>query len=97
MLVDQHGELVERLGVRGVPTNVLVDEDGTVTDFGVPTPAALEAAILRLLGPGASLDPAVPADGWHWQQEPDHIERHIGGWEQFHQAAGGPDTDPAAG
>jgi len=54
VLVDEQGELAERLGIRGVPANVFVDSDGTVTAVGGATPADLEAAARQLLGPGAA-------------------------------------------
>jgi len=77
VLVDERGEFVEQLGVRGVPTNILVDEHGTITCVGASTPRELEEAVQRLLGSDAPLDP--PADaGWHWQTEPERIEEQIG-------------------
>ena len=57
VLMDEDGELARRLGIRGVPTNVFVDADGTVTEVGGTTPSALEAATRKLLGPGAELEP----------------------------------------
>jgi len=54
VLVDERGELAERLGIRGVPANVFVDSDGTVTAVGGATPADLEAGARQLLGPGAA-------------------------------------------
>ncbi len=30
----------------------------------------------RLLGPAADIDPPVAAE-WHWQQEVEHIDKHI--------------------
>ena len=77
VLVDETGELVERLCVRGVPTNILVDEDGTITCVGASTPAELEAAVRALLGPDAELDPAAGSGEWHWQTDPEKIEAHL--------------------
>ena len=77
VLVDEDGSFVRQLGIRGVPTNVLVDEDGTVTCVGASTPPELEAAVRQLLGPGASLEPAVGADEWSWDKDLGHIEAHI--------------------
>ena len=74
VLVDEKGEFVRQLGIRGVPTNVLVDEDGTVTCVGATTPPELEAAVRRLLGPGAELEAAADADHWSWDKAPEHIE-----------------------
>jgi hypothetical protein len=58
VLVDETGEYARALQIRGVPTNVFVDKDGTVTAVGGVTPADLEAEIRRLLGPGAVIDEA---------------------------------------
>ena len=57
VLLDERGDYARRLGIRGVPANVFVDADGTVTAVGATTPAALEAETRRLLGPGARIDP----------------------------------------
>lgn len=77
VLVDADGSVAAQLGVRGVPTNIFVDADGTVTEVGAMTPAGLEAAARRLLGPGADIDPPAVASDWHWGQDPAHIEKHI--------------------
>jgi Predicted dithiol-disulfide isomerase involved in polyketide biosynthesis len=58
VLVDEPGDYVRALGIRGVPTNVFVDADGTVTAVGAVAPAQFEAEIRRLLGPDAPIDPA---------------------------------------
>ena len=50
ILLDETAEYARALGVRGVPTNVLVDSDGTVVDVGLVEPAELYAAVDRLLG-----------------------------------------------
>ena len=50
ILLDETAEYARALGVRGVPTNVLVDSDGTVVDVGLVDPAELYAAVDRLLG-----------------------------------------------
>ena len=76
VLVDESGEVAERLGVRGVPTNVLVDSDGTVTTVGAATPEALEAAARRLLGPDGDF-PGPETSDWHWQTDASDIERNI--------------------
>lgn len=49
MLLDGTGEYAARLGIRGVPTNVLVDGRGTVRTVGGTTPAELHAAVEALL------------------------------------------------
>lgn len=78
VLVDVHGSFAERLGIRGVPTNIVVDDDGTVTCVGASTPQALEAAVRRLLGPDAPFEPAAGSDAWSWNRELDHIGEHVG-------------------
>jgi len=56
VLVDETGDYARAVQIRGVPTNVFVDSDGTVTAVGGVTPADLEAEIRRLLGPDAVID-----------------------------------------
>jgi len=48
MLLDPNLELAGQLGVRGVPTNVVVDSDGTVSAFGAARLEELEQAIDQL-------------------------------------------------
>ena len=50
ILLDPNAELATTLGVRGVPTNVLVDSDGTVRAFGAARLEELEQAIDELYG-----------------------------------------------
>lgn len=50
ILVDIDAEYARRLGVRGVPTNILVDGDGIVRGFGLVRLDELEAAVADLLG-----------------------------------------------
>ena len=50
VLLDESGAYADLLGVRGVPTNVLVDETGTVRAFGVGNPDELQAKVDDLLG-----------------------------------------------
>ncbi len=78
VLVDEAGELVEQLGIRGVPTNICVDADGTVTAVGASTPRELEAAVRDLLGPDTTLEDAGPSGDWHWQTDPDRIGEQLG-------------------
>ena len=80
VLADEDGELVDRLGVRGVPTNVFVDIDGTVMAVGGTSPQELHALVGQLLGTNDAIEEATATD-WHWQKEADHIERHIAAWE----------------
>ena len=49
VLLDEAGEYAKLLGVRGVPTNVLVDETGTVRAFGAGNPDELHARVEQLL------------------------------------------------
>ena len=50
ILLDPDGVLASTLGVRGVPTNVVVDSDGTVRAFGAARLDELEQAIDDLYG-----------------------------------------------
>jgi hypothetical protein len=50
ILLDPAGEYARLLGVRGVPTNVVVDADGTVRAFGVARLDELERAIDDVVG-----------------------------------------------
>lgn len=56
VLLDETGEYAERLAVRGVPTNVLVDQDGIVRAVGATSPKDLTAALSELIGPLPNLD-----------------------------------------
>jgi predicted DsbA family dithiol-disulfide isomerase len=49
VLLDETGEYARSLGVRGVPTNLVVDADGTVCAFGVSRLDELDSAIDRML------------------------------------------------
>jgi hypothetical protein len=48
ILLDPEARLAAELGVRGVPTNVVVDSDGTVREFGAARLDELELAIESL-------------------------------------------------
>jgi hypothetical protein len=50
ILLDETAEYAASLGIRGVPTNVLVDADGTIVDVGLVRLDELEAAVDRLVG-----------------------------------------------
>jgi len=50
ILLDPSAELATTLGVRGVPTNVVVDSDGTIRAFGAARLDELEQAIDELYG-----------------------------------------------
>jgi hypothetical protein len=49
ILIDETAEYARRLGVTGVPLNVLVDRDGTVLTVGAVRLSELETAVDRLL------------------------------------------------
>ena len=49
VLLDETGHYAAALGIRGVPTNVLVGADGVVRAVGATTPAELNAAVDALL------------------------------------------------
>ncbi len=49
VLLDETGEYAARLGIRGVPTNVLVDSRGIVRGVGLTAPDELNAAVDALL------------------------------------------------
>jgi hypothetical protein len=49
ILLDESLEYTRSLGIRGVPTNILVDSDGTVVGYGLVEPGELYAAVDRLL------------------------------------------------
>ena len=48
ILLDPDLELADKIGVRGVPTNVVVDSDGTIRAFGAARLEELESAIDEL-------------------------------------------------
>jgi hypothetical protein len=49
VLLDEDGAYAELLGIRGVPTNVVVDSSGTVRAFGAGNPDELHACVDELL------------------------------------------------
>ena len=49
VLLDEAGDYARSLGVRGVPTNLVVDADGTVRAFGVSRLDELDRAIDDML------------------------------------------------
>jgi hypothetical protein len=49
VLLDEAGAYAKLLGVRGVPTNVLVDSTGAVHAFGAGNPDDLHASVDRLV------------------------------------------------
>jgi hypothetical protein len=52
VLLDESGAYARLLGVRGVPTNVLVDGSGVVRAFGLSNPEALGAEVQTLIDDG---------------------------------------------
>ncbi len=52
ILLDETGEYAARLGIRGVPSNVIVDSTGVVRAVGVTTPGELNEAVSSLLADG---------------------------------------------
>lgn len=50
ILLDETGDYARTLGIRGVPTNVVVDADGIVRAVGVTAPDELHPVIDALLG-----------------------------------------------
>jgi hypothetical protein len=52
ILLDESGDYARQLGIRGVPTNVLVDADGVVRDVGLVRLDELHAAVDRLTARG---------------------------------------------
>ena len=49
ILLDETAEYARSLGVRGVPTNILVDSDGTIVGFGLVELNELYAAVDALI------------------------------------------------
>ena len=49
ILLDETAEYARSLGVRGVPTNILVDSDGTFVGFGLVEIGELYRAVDALL------------------------------------------------
>jgi hypothetical protein len=51
VLLDTTGEYIDRLGLRGVPNNVVVDKKGIVQAVGSTTPDEIRATLTKLLRP----------------------------------------------
>ena len=49
ILLDPDASYAQALGIRGVPTNILVDSDGTIVGFGLVELGELYAAVDELL------------------------------------------------
>jgi hypothetical protein len=51
VLLDATGEYIDRLGLRGVPHNLVVDKRGIVQAVGTTTPDEIRATLTKLLLP----------------------------------------------
>lgn len=51
VLLDATSEYINRLGLRGVPNNVVVDKHGIVQAVGTTTPDEIRATLTKLLLP----------------------------------------------
>lgn len=50
VLLDTTGEYPRQVGVRGVPYNIFVDEQGVVRALGGTTPDEMQQALMTLFG-----------------------------------------------
>lgn len=53
VLIDDGNEYINRLGVNGVPFNLVVDRKGIIKAAGMTTPDEVKANLMRLLLPFA--------------------------------------------
>jgi hypothetical protein len=51
VLLDATGEYINRLGLRGVPNNLVVNKKGVVVAVGATTPDEIRATLTKLLLP----------------------------------------------
>ena len=51
VLIDETSEYITKLGIRGVPHNVVVDKKGIVRAVGMTTPDEVRATLTKLLLP----------------------------------------------
>jgi Tfp pilus assembly ATPase PilU len=51
VLLDATGEYIARLGLRGVPNNLVVDRRGIVVAVGATTPGEIRSTLTKLLLP----------------------------------------------
>ena len=49
ILLDEEGEYMRRLGLRGVPINIVVNKKGIVKAVGMTTPDEVRATLTKLL------------------------------------------------
>lgn len=53
VLIDEGNEYINRLGINGVPFNLVVDRKGIIKAAGMTTPDEVKATLMRLLLPFA--------------------------------------------
>ncbi len=51
VLIDAEGEYMTRLGLRGVPINILVNKKGIVQEVGMTTPDEVKATLMKMFLP----------------------------------------------
>jgi hypothetical protein len=51
VLLDATGEYISKLGLRGVPVNIVVNKKGIVQAVGVTTPDEVRSTLTKLLNP----------------------------------------------
>jgi hypothetical protein len=51
VLLDPTAEYINRLGLQGVPINVIVDKKGIVRSVGTTTPDEVKATLMKMLMP----------------------------------------------
>ena len=51
VLIDAQGEYMTRLGLRGVPINILVNKKGIVQEVGMTTPDEVKATLMKMFLP----------------------------------------------
>jgi hypothetical protein len=51
VLLDPSAEYINRLGLQGVPINVIVDKKGIVRSVGTTTPDEVKATLMKMLMP----------------------------------------------
>jgi len=78
VLLDETAEYARALGIRGVPTNVFVDERGIVTAVGATTSE-------ELLAQATALEPRLAEEG----QEAIGIERRPAGFAEGEEPSAG--------
>lgn len=54
VLIDRGNEYINRLGITGVPFNLVVDRKGIIRAAGMTTPDEVKSTLMRLLMPFGS-------------------------------------------